>query len=148
LGHPIITAADHTHLRLFVLGLKSRATFSNSYRKKGGYTMHNQYFFHLLVLANLPRLMGVNPGDSTVNTSEMRYLINKEQQKDWGREIKQQRLLAMAGLPEGLALKMYRQSVSWLGRQMVKWGAKLQNYGPTTQELLTQDVKNHHLKYS
>ncbi|MBN1217659.1 MAG: hypothetical protein JXM69_01925 [Anaerolineae bacterium] len=85
-----------------------------------------------------------------MNTSERPYLIHKKQQKDRARvrEIEHQRLLVMAGLLEGFAPKMYRQGVSWLGRQMVRWGAKLQNYGPTTPELLTQDVKNHHLKYS
>jgi hypothetical protein len=56
------------------------------------------------------------------------YLIHEERVKDCLREIEHQHLLQAAGLQRRSSLKLYRQLVSWLGAQMVKWGTKLQSY--------------------
>jgi hypothetical protein len=56
------------------------------------------------------------------------FLIHEERIKDRLREIEHQRLLRVAGLQESTTLKLYQQFLKWLGRQMVKWGTKLQNY--------------------
>jgi hypothetical protein len=71
-------------------------------------------------------------GDSNMFTPEMHYLVfylaHKERYKIRLREIEHQRLLRVAGLQESTTLKLYRQFLKWLGRQMVKWGTKLQSY--------------------
>jgi len=64
------------------------------------------------------------------------------------REIEHQHLLQIAGLQGSTITKWRRHVVSWLGKQMVAWGSKLQSYEATAPELLTKDVKNHRLKYS
>ena len=78
---------------------------------------------------------------------ETYYLVCREQHKDRLREIEHQRLLRIAKLEPSLSKKLYRKAIRWLGIQMVKWGAKLQNYDQTAREILTTDVSNHRLKY-
>jgi hypothetical protein len=65
------------------------------------------------------------------------YLIHEERIKDCLREIEHQRLLRVAGVQESTTLKLYRQVLNWLGRQMVKWGTKLQGY-PTPDKVCQQ----------
>ena len=69
-----------------------------------------------------------------MHTPEMHYLVYKEQHKDRLREIEHQRLLKIAGLQESASLKLFRQLLKWLGRQMVRWGTKLQGYATPDKE--------------
>jgi hypothetical protein len=124
------------------------ATFICAERKKRRGIMYNQHYSDLFVLSNIQHFVERDSGGSTMYNSEIHYLVYREQQKDRLREIEQQHLLQIAGLHRGVAPKAYRQAVNWLGMQMVKLGSRLQRYGSTTQEILTQDVKNHGLKYS
>jgi hypothetical protein len=61
---------------------------------------------------------------------EIHHLINREQYQDLLREIERDRLLKTIGLHDSILSKLYRKAVGWLGAQMVKWGAKLQNIDP------------------
>jgi hypothetical protein len=59
------------------------------------------------------------------------FLVRQEQIKDQLDELKRQNLVKLAAAAyqrddDALLLK----AVNWLGRQMVKWGVKLQSYTP------------------
>jgi len=58
--------------------------------------------------------------------SENHYAINHEQHQDRLRELERRQLRQVAGW-EGLNSKIYRETVSWLGIQLVSWGSKLQD---------------------
>jgi hypothetical protein len=64
---------------------------------------------------------------------ELVFLVRQEQLKDQLRELKRQNLVRIATAQQrdddGLLIK----AVNGLGRQMVKWGVKLQNYAPTAR---------------
>jgi hypothetical protein len=59
---------------------------------------------------------------------ELSYLVAKQQHLDRLRNIERQRLLRAARGNQINSLKPYRQAISWLGAQMVKWGTRLQAY--------------------
>ncbi|MBN1217660.1 MAG: hypothetical protein JXM69_01930 [Anaerolineae bacterium] len=61
------------------------------------------------------------------NTLETHVMVYQEQLNDRLRKIQHQRLLQAAGLYNGVSLNLYRQSISWLGTQLVKWGSALQS---------------------
>jgi hypothetical protein len=56
-------------------------------------------------------------------------LVYQEQLKDRMRDKKNQKLLQVAGLHNGVSLKLYQQVVIWLGMQMVRWGSRLESLG-------------------
>jgi hypothetical protein len=58
------------------------------------------------------------------------YLIHEERVKDCLQETEYQHLTQIAGPQKGTTLKLYRQALHWLGRQMVQWGTELQSYTP------------------
>ena len=67
-----------------------------------------------------------------MHSLEIDYLVVQEQHKDRLRELERERLLQAAGLRQGVDLKSYRKAANWLGKQMVKWGSKLQDYDTTS----------------
>lgn len=62
---------------------------------------------------------------------EVNFLVSQEQQKDLLQDIEHQRLLQAAGHRQGVGPNSHRKAANWLGKQMVKWGEKLENYGTT-----------------
>lgn len=66
-----------------------------------------------------------------MHSLEIDYLVIQQQHKDRLRNIEHEQLLQVAKLQPGINTKLYRKTTSWLGRQMVKWGSKLQEYDPT-----------------
>lgn len=111
--------------------------------------MENPYLVNLYILLNLKLIIEQKDlaGPNMFNT-ELSYLVYQEESKNRLREINRRHLLQRVKSEQGLTLKLYRQAVNWLGIQLVKWGTKLETYGSTTPEILTQDVKNHRLRYS
>lgn len=67
-----------------------------------------------------------------MHSLEIDYLVMQEQHKDRLRNIERERLIQAAGLQHGIDLKSYRKVTGWLGKQMVKWGSKLQEYDTTS----------------
>ena len=59
---------------------------------------------------------------------ETTYLVKQEQHKDRIRQLQQQQLLQQVGLNNEHDAT-YKKAIGWLGNRMVKWGAKLENYG-------------------
>jgi len=57
------------------------------------------------------------------------YTIYQEQLQDRLRDIQRRQLLQAAELNRKVRPKLYRQTVGWLGMQMVRWGSTLQNLG-------------------
>ncbi len=58
---------------------------------------------------------------------EIEYLVQKEKFQDLIRAAEQDRLLQVAQAANNASL--HRNLAAWMGIQMVKWGAKLQQYG-------------------
>ena len=67
-----------------------------------------------------------------MHSLEIDYLVMQEQHKDRLRNIEREQLLQVAKLQHGIDLKSYRKATRWLGKQMVKWGSKLQGYDTTS----------------
>ena len=67
-----------------------------------------------------------------MHSLEVEYLVRQEYYKDRLRELERERLLQAAGLQQGVDFKSYRKAANWLGKQMVKWGSKLQEYDTTS----------------
>ncbi len=65
-----------------------------------------------------------------MQSQEIHHLIFMEQHKDRIREIERQQLLKAVGL-QSVGLTARHKVAGWLGAQMVRWGAKLQNYDTT-----------------
>ena len=61
------------------------------------------------------------------NALETHHTVYQEQLYDRLRERRHRQLLQATGLHNGVSLKLYQYSVSWLGGQMVKWGSALQS---------------------
>jgi hypothetical protein len=57
------------------------------------------------------------------------YLIQKEKIKDMLRAAEKDHLLQQAKLHKSGQLGLYRNMAAWMGAQMMKWGAKLHQYG-------------------
>ena len=57
--------------------------------------------------------------------SEVHYLVNHEQHRDRIRRFERYQLRRLVERP-GLNSKVYRETVSWLGTQLVNWGTRLQ----------------------
>ena len=53
--------------------------------------------------------------------------VNRQQYLDRLREVERQRLLKIVGR-QSLSSRVYRRIGSWLGIQLVNWGAKLQQH--------------------
>ena len=66
-----------------------------------------------------------------MHSLEIDYLVVQEQHKDRLRTIERERLAQATKLQHRLNLKLYRRVTNWLGKQMVKWGSKLQEYDTT-----------------
>jgi hypothetical protein len=67
-------------------------------------------------------------------SAELVLLVRQEQIKDQLRELKRQNLVEIATVAyqrddDALLIK----AVNWLGRQMVKWGVRLQNCTPAVR---------------
>ncbi len=62
---------------------------------------------------------------------EINLLVQQEKCKDRLRDIEHQQLLQAAGVQRVANLQSHRKAAGWLGKQMVKWGSKLQNYDTT-----------------
>ena len=90
--------------------------------------MDNQLFYYLYLLTKLHQIIKKSSGGTTMFTPEMDYMVYQEQHRDRLRKIEHQRLLQIAGQRQNNSPKLYRQSVSWLGSQLVKWGSQLQRY--------------------
>jgi hypothetical protein len=57
------------------------------------------------------------------------YVMQKEKMQDMLRAAEQDRLLQLAKLHKSNQTGLHRNVAAWMGVQMVKWGAKLQQYG-------------------
>jgi hypothetical protein len=58
---------------------------------------------------------------------ETHIAVNHQKFLDRLHEVEQQRLLKIAGW-QSVSSRVYRRTGSWLGTQLVNWGAKLQQY--------------------
>lgn len=67
-----------------------------------------------------------------MHSLEIELLVIQQQHKDRLRNIEREQLVQAARLQHGIELKPYRKATSWLGKQMVKWGSKLQEYDTTS----------------
>jgi hypothetical protein len=60
---------------------------------------------------------------------EVEYLMRKEQYQDLIQTVEKDRLIQLAKQQQfGRQSAIHRQIVGWVGVQLVKWGAKLQQY--------------------
>jgi hypothetical protein len=59
--------------------------------------------------------------------SENHYLVNHEQHLDRLRNLEHRQLCQVAGW-QGFSSKLYQETVSRLGIQLVNWGTKLQSF--------------------
>ena len=66
-------------------------------------------------------------------STELVFLVRQEQIKDELRELKHQNLVKLATAQQRDDDDLLIKAVNGLGRQMVKWGVKLQNYAPAAR---------------
>lgn len=66
-------------------------------------------------------------------STELAFLVRQEQLKDELRELERQNLVRLATAQPRDSDKLLIKVVNGLGRQMIKWGVKLQNYAPAAR---------------
>lgn len=65
--------------------------------------------------------------------TELDYLARKEQRQDMLRALEKEHLIRMIDQHHGKGQLLHRQTIAWIGGQMVKWGSMLQRYAsPST----------------
>ena len=74
-------------------------------------------------------------------TLDAALIIQKERMQDLMREAEQDRLLKLAKLQRTGQLALHRNLAAWTGVQMVRWGAKLQQYGSVSAAASTSAVQ-------
>ena len=60
---------------------------------------------------------------------EVTYLVYQEQKKDYLREVEQGQLLRIALSARSKENRVHKRALAWLGSQLVKYGARLEQYG-------------------
>jgi hypothetical protein len=70
------------------------------------------------------------------------FLVRKERQKDLLREIACERLIQAVEHHQVGNRKTHRAFVAWVGRQMVRWGSRLQNYSQVSPTKGMLEVKH------
>jgi len=66
-----------------------------------------------------------------------------EHRQDLRQEAEQMRLIKAAGLQQSDSWVVVRKVTSWLGSQLMRWGAKLHGYGPApSPEVVSTKVTN------
>jgi hypothetical protein len=59
---------------------------------------------------------------------DMDYLVRKERQKDFLREIEASQLQQKSAGQQEKPDRLDRKAAHWVGRQMIRWGQELQRY--------------------
>ena len=63
-----------------------------------------------------------------MHSLEIDYLVMQEQYKDCSPNVEQEQSAQADGLQQEFDSKSYQNVTGWFGKQMVKWGSKLQGY--------------------
>ena len=58
------------------------------------------------------------------------YLVRKQQQQDLLRKMEYRHLVRMAESGRTVKWQTPRLILAWIGHRMIKWGVRLQNFGP------------------
>jgi len=63
-----------------------------------------------------------------MHSLEIDFLVMQEQYKDGSPNAEHEQSAQTDGLQQGFDSKSYQKVTGWFGKQMVKWGSKLQGY--------------------